>query len=979
MEFTIYTAGSSEFLEIVLNACAMLTGSGSIDDMARIGALLGVAIISFQAVFRAQGIEFQKVGLMLVCYMMFYGPSVTTIVQDTTNEQVRVIDNIPIGPAFVGSLFSTVAYQISELSEQAFSTPGMTRYGLFSSLTTMSRVRDVLRNPVALDQFQNYRKAEGWDLGRSFEEYMTFCNFNPVFLRNNMSVDQLYRAGDVGVLFSNTSEAQYVYVYNQYPPQLMTCAAAGKALSTAMADVLPLVMDDVMQKGFSDQVQSGEMTNFAQMQASLDNSLQSFGLSNKKASDYVASSLIQRYFSQGRVDALNHWQERRAAMALQQSLSQQEIQWAGKGDSFKFYIKPMMAFVEGLVYAVAPFMAMVMLMGGGGVSSLAKFATLPLTSALCMPLLSFVNAFTLWFAGSKIQAILNGYDPISTGFAQMQLMDIDQALGTALGLGGYLASSVPVLAASIVGAGAIGVSSLLSGASSDSKFNSEDVQPKTQKPAPVLATESHYTADQMSQGVSVTGAVNNAEQISGQQAASALVQSTQAASHTATQALQQTTQSAVQHAASTTQGQQVLSNLGHQVASSLNLSSNSQYTDAANRLKGLGWSESNIAAGTFAASVGASAPAGLASGKLEDSERYQKMSSEQQQQTQQAMAQLTSAVQASSNDQTSYNSAEAFSRNSQSIVSESMSESLGKSLTDAKQAQEAYSTASKMESVFAASQSLNLKQAAVNSLGRGTNKAESAEALKEMAGRTLSGRAAYEAALKSNSIESLSTDLNEKKAMAAIRAMNQDGRLGDLVNSKMSPFDFHLDKVDAQRSSQLMSGKVDTSGLAGRVENGVNSVREAYASSNDMLVSGLEAQQSDGRIVVGEASEAHGSRVAESNDMNFGRLQAGNEDSPINKQDIDVKSVTPVEDTAKGFAQHPSASTSLAVEQIADKVADLGGVSKDNAAFNTVRNYVAHPIDSTVNAVHQIGGAIDSISSPSSSKSTAKEGPPKIE
>lgn len=108
MDFTIYTTGSAEFLEIMLNACAMITGSGDAEDLARIGALIGLFLLAFQAVFNNQAITFGKAGLVLVLYMMFYGPTATTVIEDTVSSQVRVVDNVPLGPAFVGSVISTV-------------------------------------------------------------------------------------------------------------------------------------------------------------------------------------------------------------------------------------------------------------------------------------------------------------------------------------------------------------------------------------------------------------------------------------------------------------------------------------------------------------------------------------------------------------------------------------------------------------------------------------------------------------------------------------------------------------------------------------------------------------------------------------------------------------------------------------------------------------------------------------------------------
>lgn len=105
MDFTIYTTGSAEFLEIMLNACAMITGSGDAEDLARIGALIGLFLLAFQAVFNNQAITFGKAGLVLVLYMMFYGPTATTgVIEDTVSSQVRGGGQRAFGPAFVGSV-----------------------------------------------------------------------------------------------------------------------------------------------------------------------------------------------------------------------------------------------------------------------------------------------------------------------------------------------------------------------------------------------------------------------------------------------------------------------------------------------------------------------------------------------------------------------------------------------------------------------------------------------------------------------------------------------------------------------------------------------------------------------------------------------------------------------------------------------------------------------------------------------------------
>ena len=50
MDFVIYSVGDSAFLEAVLNAVAMLAGSGNIAAAAAVGALLGVIALDRKSV-----------------------------------------------------------------------------------------------------------------------------------------------------------------------------------------------------------------------------------------------------------------------------------------------------------------------------------------------------------------------------------------------------------------------------------------------------------------------------------------------------------------------------------------------------------------------------------------------------------------------------------------------------------------------------------------------------------------------------------------------------------------------------------------------------------------------------------------------------------------------------------------------------------------------------------------------------------------
>ncbi|SFA96149.1 conjugal transfer protein TraG N-terminal domain-containing protein [Azotobacter beijerinckii] len=932
MDLPIYTVGSAEFLEMMLNASAMITGSGHAEDLAKIGAILGLVLIAFQAVFNGQAIPFQKVGVMLVLYMVFYGPTTTVTIEDTVTGQVRVVDNVSLGPAFVGSVLSTISYDISKVSEQAFSTPGMTQYGLFSSLTSLTRVRDALRNPLALEQFQTYKASEGHSLPKTLDEYLTFCTLNPVSLRNEQGIDQLYRAGSLAQLMSNVSTSQYVYVYDGSGAQpLKSCAEAKSYLDSTLPDAYEAVLGDILNKGFAEDRAAGRMVDGGDVDGSAEQALQSFSMSGKSAQQYVMTALVMPIFNDSRVKALEHWHEKRAAMALRESLNQQEIQWAGKGDSFKNYMRPMISFFEGLLYAMTPFMAFALMLGRPGLSVLGKYLILPLAVGLWMPLLTIVNAFTIWYAGAQMDSILASYDATGEGFAMLQVLDMDQAITKALGVGGLLAASVPPLALFIVSGSSMVLNSVMGQATSAEKFRSEDVLPRASQPAPVLNTSPMYTGDHVTQGVARTGMRETGPQISAQQAADAVVESSRTAAETQTAQLQQNLQAGFTQMSSTAEGRQTLASLGEQMQSSLGLSTNAVYQQAARKLNSLGISQDMVAQGAYGMSVGASVPYGVAGVRLEDSEQFRNMSSTQQQEAREAMSQLQQAVQASMSEGTVFNAADAFTSNSQAMSQSSSGETVSKSLASARSAQEAYRTAQSQREGWGAGQNLNLGTAAALSIqNSGQSREEAARGMLDMAGRSLDDRDSIRSLMGTATVQGVSSDLHERQIAAATLHMIQTGRMGELVSSEFSPFNFGVEAGNATEHAGLDKPIAGADGLQQRFDSLWGDARDKYRSEVDMASSGYQNTKENGRQIIQDNHNNNTAVVQDSAETHSALVKAA-PDQGLEAPKTKLKSATPVTDTGKNLLEINGNNTLVVgAKQVVSGVADAYSTGKES-------------------------------------------------
>ncbi|WP_295455437.1 conjugal transfer protein TraG N-terminal domain-containing protein, partial [uncultured Thiodictyon sp.] len=87
----IYSIGDAAYLTAVLNAVAMLSGSGNMHALAGIGFLVGFMLIMFQGIIQARPPQLQHMLVAWVVYMGMFGPTVKVSVQDVYSGAVRVV------------------------------------------------------------------------------------------------------------------------------------------------------------------------------------------------------------------------------------------------------------------------------------------------------------------------------------------------------------------------------------------------------------------------------------------------------------------------------------------------------------------------------------------------------------------------------------------------------------------------------------------------------------------------------------------------------------------------------------------------------------------------------------------------------------------------------------------------------------------------------------------------------------------------
>ena len=600
--FEIFSVGDSAYLQAVLNAVAMLSGTGDYRTAAGVGGLIGVIIIMLRALMQwdGRGIRYQDLFLAYVLWLMLYAPSVKVLIEDAYTGSVVAVDNVPLGPAVVGSVMSNMGYRTTRLFEQAFAMPSMTGHGFADSLQTLTAVRKNLLSRVDLGA-ANTPNA-GSDMETSFANYVRECTLTGVDL-NLKSVDAILRDADPLNALRFDSDIYMTEIYVGGQPQTLTCTDAWTALGVVANGAFSTALENVLQQTLGVPAAADTVPK---IQDAFD-ALAGPGVIN--AADYMLMSAIMPMFEKGVIgrheDAM-HWTK---ASMIEQAIQQRNTQWAAEQTLFSKIVRPMMAFIEGLSYAIAPIMAFVVLFGSVGLRMNIGYFSMLLWIQLWMPILAVINLFINMSAAGKMTALTSANYNLPS---MMGIYQLDMELQQWLSIGGMLAASTPAITLMLIYRGAVTTTHFLGRMDGGDYVNEKIATPDVISPAPVLNAQPQHQYSPLS-AVTMTGSDKVLPSFTAGRDMSAAVASAYHASEQATSSFMNSVSSTASKSSSISSDAFDSRSLGQQIASS------TSHTDAYNRQFGEAFAkkhaDTGISADHFSALVAGSANAGA---KLSD-------------------------------------------------------------------------------------------------------------------------------------------------------------------------------------------------------------------------------------------------------------------------------------------------------------------------------------------------------------------------
>ena len=437
----IYSIGDGAFLEQVITAVTLVSGSGEFASMAKIGLLFGVILLLFQGITSGgRGINVATIGVAGLLYALMFGGTQTVTVTDAYTQEVRVIDNVPNGVAATGSFLSSIGFNITELFETAFSTPTMTEQGYGFSLDVLKRVR--MHSLTEFHLGVANQAQPGSDFYESWSEYIKTCTIRGIEI-GQLSKDDLFRSPDFisALNFDNTFFHAQIQV--GATPESLPCAEAYDQLETyTQAFFLPSFKENVLPGVLDLEQPAGA----AEVEDVINDALNGLGVGPAPqpvpgalvgqpitADDYITSSVlvpiwyyaVRKYYVQdGRLSYADQ---------LDDSARARNSQWMANQSLFDRYLRPMLTFVEGFMFAATPILALLIPVGAAGIGAAGRFLLVGAWIQLWMPALAIVNLFIHNVVAGKMAALADAGTPLTSLAGLHQGDDIIQ---TWLGTGG---------------------------------------------------------------------------------------------------------------------------------------------------------------------------------------------------------------------------------------------------------------------------------------------------------------------------------------------------------------------------------------------------------------------------------------------------------------------------------------------------------------------------------------------------------------
>lgn len=507
MNFNIVSLGNVEFLTQILNGVAMICGTGDWTRLVAVGFVIGLLFIGFQCIFEGgQRINLHHTVVCFLCYLCFFGPNCTVVIEDAYTGEARTVDNLPLGVGVSGMAISGIGYGVTKLIEQGFSPYDRTSEHEFGEPL---RILNRLRSAFETDDIWNAingelgARANGApsDAKQAVTNYLSECTMVKVQL-GATTVAKLYRSNWGDGEFKLESQAHTTYLpiagvaTAAGDSETVSCNAGYDKLAPIWAKLDTAPVKKTINRLLH--IDNGTGTDTADDYAKISSSMESLNATMTGAQDMMRMLIVDGVYDSAASKFYTTQHDQASAIAVNQAIWQRNTQWASEGTMFLNVSRGLMAFFEGFIYAITPIMGFLIAIGSFGVSLVAKYFMTIVWIQLWLPILSILNLYIMTgarFAITRAALDVPSFYALDTLWAETQ---------TWVATGGMLTAATPMIALFLVSGSTYAFTTLTNRMGGQDHFNERIGTPDVASPSAVLGHQSHYTANRID-GLTMTG------------------------------------------------------------------------------------------------------------------------------------------------------------------------------------------------------------------------------------------------------------------------------------------------------------------------------------------------------------------------------------------------------------------------------------------------------------------------------------------
>lgn len=465
MAYEILSIGDSEMLYNAFQGAAMIFNDNHLKNIIKSGFIIGLIIICFRYLTN-QEFPLRHSLIGIIVYSAMFVPKDTVLIEDVYTGEIRTVANVPLGLAMPMSVVSSMGVDMTNLFEQAFSTPteaSLLEHGYLKSLNTLMKLRN-----IGAGTYNSSPLVEG-DLGKTINSYVENCVMFDLELEtgpHEVTRESIQKARDLWAALKTTfiNIDVMLTLPNNPNGEQKNCNDAYNAITLYIYDHPFKESLDLHVSGLLG-IKDPDQTSLD----AIDSASVALGDVIGDSQKFMENALISSYLKDGP-----------RAFIERPAKEQLNLQWASEQSMFNEIEKPLMAFIEVFSVATSPIVAFLCTLGPIGMTMMVRYIQMMLWIALWGPVMAICNLYITISTTRALEVVSSKAEANGSGIEAMIMHDqFYSELEKWLSTGGMLASSAPAISLMLVYGGSIAATNLAGKMTSaaSSKINTASTAP----------------------------------------------------------------------------------------------------------------------------------------------------------------------------------------------------------------------------------------------------------------------------------------------------------------------------------------------------------------------------------------------------------------------------------------------------------------------------------------------------------------------